>query len=164
MEPESPSPYPQVPATCPYPEPTPSSPHDSPSTSWISIISDPALYRLLTFHVPSNMSLFRLRLRDTSSRNTPPFPPEIRLVEWFTSGLFCLQRKHLNLWVILNMCFYREGLLAPRPAPKLEDHPSSAVRGCLFNLFTATLHIGGRSSIRNLRTRHAMVTGTHIHG
>jgi hypothetical protein len=28
MEPESPSPYTQVPATCPYPEPTPSSPHD----------------------------------------------------------------------------------------------------------------------------------------
>ena len=28
MEPESPSPYPQVPATCPYPEPTSSSPHD----------------------------------------------------------------------------------------------------------------------------------------
>jgi hypothetical protein len=30
MEPESPSPYPQVPATCPYPEPTPSSSHDPP--------------------------------------------------------------------------------------------------------------------------------------
>jgi hypothetical protein len=28
MEPESPSPYPQVPTTCPYPKPTPSSPHD----------------------------------------------------------------------------------------------------------------------------------------
>ena len=28
MEPESPSPYPQVPATRPYPEPTPSNPHD----------------------------------------------------------------------------------------------------------------------------------------
>ena len=28
VEPKSPSPYPQVPATCPYPEPTPSSPHD----------------------------------------------------------------------------------------------------------------------------------------
>jgi hypothetical protein len=27
-EPESSSPYPQVPATCPYPEPIPSSPHD----------------------------------------------------------------------------------------------------------------------------------------
>ena len=29
-------------------------------------------------------------------------------------------------------------------------------------IFTATLHIGGRSSIRILRTRHAMVTGTHL--
>jgi hypothetical protein len=29
--PESPSPYPQVPATCPCPEPTPSSPHDPPN-------------------------------------------------------------------------------------------------------------------------------------
>ena len=28
MEPESPSPYPQVPATCPPPQPNPSSPHD----------------------------------------------------------------------------------------------------------------------------------------
>ena len=55
-------------------------------------------------------------------------------------------------------------MLAPRPTPKLEDHPSSAVRGCLFNLFTATLHIGGRSSIRNPRTHHSVVTGTHIHG
>jgi len=60
--------------------------------------------------------------------------------------------------------FYGKGLLEPRPTPKLEYHPSSAVRGCLFNLFTATLHIGGNSSIRNPRTRHAMVTGTHIHG
>jgi len=41
-------------------------------------------------------------------------------------------------------------LLAPRPTPKLEDHPSSAVSDCLFNLFADTLHIGGRSSIRNL--------------
>jgi hypothetical protein len=58
--------------------------------------------------------------------------------------------------------FYGEELLAPRPTPKLEDHPLSAVGDCLFNLFAATLHIGGRSSIRNLRTRHAVVTGTHL--
>ena len=62
------------------------------------------------------------------------------------------------------MFFYGEGLLAPRPTPKLVFHPSSTVRGCLFNLFTATLHIGGRSSIRNPRNRHAVVTGPHIHG
>jgi hypothetical protein len=60
--------------------------------------------------------------------------------------------------------FHREELLAPHPTPMLEDHTYSAVRGCLLNLFTATIHIGGRSSIRNLRTRHAVVTETHIHG
>jgi len=63
------------------------------------------------------------------------------------------------------MGFHGEVLLASCPTPKLEDHPSSAVRDCLFNLFTATLHIGGHSSIRNLRTRHAVVTETHLsHG
>jgi hypothetical protein len=36
---------------------------------------------------------------------------------------------------------YGEELLAPRPTPKLEDHPLSAVRDCLFNVFAATLHI-----------------------
>jgi hypothetical protein len=41
------------------------------------------------------------------------------------------------------LVFYGEELLAPRPTPKLEDHPLSAVRDCLFNIFTATLHIGG---------------------
>jgi len=65
------------------------------------------------------------------------------------------------MWVFLNKFFNSEGLLAPRPTPKLEDHPSSAVRDCLSNLFAATLLIGGRSSIRNLRTRHAIVTGAH---
>ena len=60
------------------------------------------------------------------------------------------------------MGFHGEALLAARPTPKLEDHPSSAVRDCLFNLFAATFHMGGRSSIRNLRTRHAVVTGTHL--
>ena len=69
------------------------------------------------------------------------------------------------MWVLLNIVFHGEVLLASRPTPKLEDHPSSAARDCLFSLFAATLHIGGRSSIRNLRTRHAVVTGTHLsHG
>jgi hypothetical protein len=31
-------------------------------------------------------------------------------------------------------------LLAPRPTPKLDDHPFSAVRHCLLNVFAATLH------------------------
>jgi ribosomal protein L40E len=41
----------------------------------------------------------------------------------------------------------------------------SAVRDCLFSIFAATLHIGGRSSIRNPMTRRAVVTGTYLqHG
>ena len=57
--------------------------------------------------------------------------------------------------------FYGGELLAPRPTPKLEDHPLSAARDRKFNILAAAPHIGGRSSIRNLRTRHALVTGTH---
>jgi len=56
---------------------------------------------------------------------------------------------------------YGEELLAPRPTPTLEDHPLSAVRDCLINIFAAYPSIGGRSSIRNLTTRHAVVTRTH---
>ena len=62
----------------------------------------------------------------------------------------------------LTMLYHGEALLAPRPTPKQDDHSSSAVRDCLFNIFAATLHIGGRSSIHNLRTCHAVVTGTHL--
>jgi len=97
-------------------------------------------------------------LRDVSPRKSPPGDPSggvvyLRIV---------LSPEQVSLiWVFLNKVFYREGLLAPRPTPKLEDHPSSAARDCLFNLFAATLLIGGRSSIRHLRTRHAVVTGTH---
>jgi hypothetical protein len=58
--------------------------------------------------------------------------------------------------------FYREEFSTPRPTPKLEDHTLSAVLDCLFNIFAATLHMGSRSSIRNLRTRHTMVTGTQL--
>jgi len=32
--------------------------------------------------------------------------------------------------------FYGEELLAPRPTPKLEDHSLSAVRDCLFNIYS----------------------------
>ena len=69
----------------------------------------------------------------------------------------------LCLWIFRNeIRFNREELLAPCPPPRLEDHPLSAVRDCLFNIFTATLHIGGHSSIHNLRMHHAVVAGTHL--
>jgi hypothetical protein len=69
----------------------------------------------------------------------------------------------LSVWRFRNnIRFYGEELLAPPPNPKLKDHTLSALRNCLFNIFAGTLDIGGRSSIRSLRTRHAMVTGTHL--
>ena len=74
-----------------------------------------------------------------------------------------LRIKHPACECFLTKFFTGEGLLAPRPNPKLEDHPSSAVHDCLFNIFAAAVHIGGRSSIRNLRTRHAVVTDP-LHG
>jgi hypothetical protein len=58
---------------------------------------------------------------------------------------------------------YGEELLAQNPTPKLTDHTLSAVRDCLFNIVAATLHIEGRSSIRNLRMRHTVVTGNHLY-
>jgi len=58
--------------------------------------------------------------------------------------------------------FYGEALLPLRPTPKPEDHPLSAVRYYLFNIFAATLHTAGRPSLRKLRTGHAVVTGTDL--
>jgi hypothetical protein len=60
--------------------------------------------------------------------------------------------------MLLNvLSFYGEEMFAPRPTPKLEDHPLSVVCDCLFSIFAATLHIGNRSSIGNLRTHSAVV-------
>jgi len=58
--------------------------------------------------------------------------------------------------------FYGEDLSASHPNPMLKDHPLSAVGDCLNNIFAATLHNGGRTTIRNKRTRHSPVTGTHF--
>jgi hypothetical protein len=99
----------------------------------------------------------------------PPetLPPPPRRSEWGSSlppDCFISRGSISHSWVLHNSnFFYGVSLLALRPTPKLEDHPSSAFRDCLFNLFAATQHTGGLSFIRNLRTRHAMVTGTHLH-
>jgi hypothetical protein len=88
---------------------------NSPTT----VISDPDLYRLLTFHVPNIISLFHCLGRAERSVRFRGF-----------------------LWYFVTwFIFYGEELLAPRPTPKLEDHPLSAVRDCLFKIFAAALLI-----------------------
>jgi hypothetical protein len=108
------------------------------------------------------MSLFRFLPRDTSSRDKSPGDPSGGVV-YLRIVLSPGEASH-TYECFVTAVFYGEVLLAPRPTPKLEDHASATVRDCLFNLFAAILHIGGRFSIRNLRTRHAVVTGTHLHG
>jgi hypothetical protein len=59
-------------------------------------------------------------------------------------------------YFVTKICLHGEQLLASLPNPKPEGHPFSALRDCLFNIFAVIIHIGGLSSIRNLRTRHAV--------
>jgi hypothetical protein len=58
--------------------------------------------------------------------------------------------------------FYGEKLLALHPTTKMKNQPFLDVSDCLFNIFAASLHVGGRSSIRSLKTRFAVVTGIHL--
>jgi len=46
--------------------------------------------------------------------------------------------------------------------PKRQDHPLSAVRDGLFNIFAATVHNGCCLSIRNLRKRYEVVAWAHL--
>jgi hypothetical protein len=55
-------------------------------------------------------------------------------------------RPEANIPVSSEGQFLRPGLLAPRLKSNMEDYPLSAVRDCLFNLFVATLYIGGAHS------------------
>ena len=67
-----------------------------------------------------------------------------------------------QMYPFRNKASFLRRVVRTSSTPKLEDHPLSAAHNCLFNIFTATLHTGGLSSIRSLRTRHAVMTGTHL--
>ena len=44
-------------------------------------------------------------------------------------------------WFLTWLGLYGEKLLAPRPTPKLEGHPLSAILESLFSIFASTLHV-----------------------
>jgi hypothetical protein len=124
---------------------------------------------LLTHSMQQSPSWEANRL--SASQELPTFYGTRRFITAFTSArhlsLSCRSYQSISpgprqVFMLHNYAsFYGEDLSAPRPNPKVENHPLSAVRDCLVDIFAATLHIGGRSSIRNLRTRHAVVTVTH---
>ena len=43
--------------------------------------------------------------------------------------------RGLCIWFVTRLIFYGKELLAPRPNPKLEDHPLSAVRDCCLHIW-----------------------------
>jgi len=80
---------------------------------------------------------------------------------------FRCTKVSVQVWGLLIDCFvtirfYGENGLAPSSTLKLKDHPLSTLRDCLFNIFAATFHIGGRSSICILRMRQVVETRTHL--
>ena len=130
------------------------------TNSLAASLSDPALYKLLTFQVPIFIPVCLFVCCAMLPLETLPPPPGDPSGGVVYLRIVLSPEQASRMWVFLKKVIYREGLLAPRSSSKLEDHPST-VRDCLFNVFAATLHKGGRSSIRNLRTRHDVVTGTH---
>ena len=60
-------------------------------------------------------------VHDDSFRNIPPL--EIRVGEYFTSGLFCLQRKHLAYEYFLTFCFSWGGVVSASPNPQAGGSP-----------------------------------------
>jgi hypothetical protein len=132
MDPEGSLPHSQVPSTCSYPEPDQSSPYPN-----IPLPEDPSQ----TPDIPRTKSHASFPLPGSKQRISPG-PTHLFMFHNYAS-------------------FYDEELLTLRPTGEM-DHPLSAVRDCLFNIFAAIFHIGGRSSNHSVRKSHAVVTGTHL--
>ena len=59
--------------------------------------------------------------------------------------------------------FTARSFLSLAQPPKIDSHLLSAVCDCLFNTFATALHsLEAVLSIRNLRTKHVVVPGTHL--
>jgi hypothetical protein len=80
-------------------------------------VIDPALYRLLTFQVPSLFSPSSLLMSYQSISSSPS----------------------VSVLTFHNKIVLRWGVVSISPNPQACRPPLSAVRGCLFNIFTATL-------------------------
>ena len=110
------------------------------ANSLAAAVSDPALYRLLTFQVRNLSSLFH-----SSGRTKVSVQVQVKCSYFVTKPIFKARIcQHLS------------------QPPSWRTTPLSAVRNCIFNIFAATLHNAVRSSIHNLRTGHAVVTGIHL--
>ena len=87
MEPESPAPYPQVPATCPYLQPTPSNPHDP-----LQLPEDPCMTRfnVQKFYVLHTEWIYMLLMEHETKNNY--FSEQYNLVGFYKRDGVCLLR------------------------------------------------------------------------
>ena len=84
------------------------------------------------------------------------------IFRWLGRIKLSIQAQGKCSYFVTNSLFTARSCQRFAQTPKLEDHYLSAVRDCLFNIFAATFNIGGRSSIRTQRKRHAVVICTHL--
>jgi hypothetical protein len=82
-----------------------------------SVLREPFLYRILTFPEPKILSIFLAYIVYSKNLSKP---------------VVMFHNKFLS---------YVKVLIAALPTSRLEYHPFSAVRDCLFNVFTATFLI-----------------------
>ena len=97
--------------------------------------------------------------RFAASQEIPPFYGTQSFITTFTSAChLSLSWAHTSgsiqvwgnsLYFITWYVFYGEELFTPHPTRKLEYYPLLAVCNCSLNIFTATVHIRGCSSICN---------------
>jgi hypothetical protein len=102
------------------------------------IITEPTLWKLLTFHNPNLISIFRHlgRLSNESAQ------------VWGFISFFVT-----NLFFTVKVC-------QPHAQPPSWRTTPCSLSAAAYSIYSQLA--GGRSSILNLRTRHSVVTGTHL--
>jgi hypothetical protein len=88
----------------------------------------------------SNDKQVRTRTKNSTPKYTGTFLTSCTAINRYGRVL----RKLSGVYFVSNkFIFYNEGFLAPHPTPKLDYHPLSLARSCLFNLFASTFHSCG---------------------
>ena len=103
------------------------------ANSLAAALSEPALCRLLTFYVPNKMSL-SFAWCVMPPLGTPP-SPKIRVVKYFTSGVFCLQWECLAYEYFLTF-FSRVGIVSASPNPHTGGPPLFRLSATAFSIYS----------------------------